>query len=185
MASRLDLGDNPQCPFCGGPLEQGFVTARIGRIRWVGKPPGVLRYIGGASLATNWSCRRCWRQPGARRAASASSDTTRRSMGSARSVALGRKGGVAESPSIVNAFWRLLVVLVMALVMLGNAHSWLGVAGAVALGALAVLLLANELTDFTPWGYVRERKRSKRRRVSRQRRSRPAPRGGGKDPKRS
>jgi hypothetical protein len=29
------------------------VTARIGRIRWVSKPPGLLRYFGGASLATN------------------------------------------------------------------------------------------------------------------------------------
>jgi hypothetical protein len=54
MASRLDLGDDPRCPFCRGPLEQGFVTARIGRIRWVSKPPGLVRYIGGASLATNW-----------------------------------------------------------------------------------------------------------------------------------
>jgi hypothetical protein len=54
MAGRLDLGDDPRCPFCSGPLEQGFVTARIGRIRWVNKPPGLLRYIGGASLATNW-----------------------------------------------------------------------------------------------------------------------------------
>jgi hypothetical protein len=51
MAGRLDLGDDPRGPFCSEPLEQGFVTARIGRIRWVNKPPGLLRYSGGASLA--------------------------------------------------------------------------------------------------------------------------------------
>jgi hypothetical protein len=65
-------------------------------------------------------------------------------------------------------FLRLFVVLIMALVLLGNAHSWAGVAGAVTLGAVAVLFLANELTDFTPWGYWKDRKRRTRKRKGRQ-----------------
>jgi hypothetical protein len=72
--------------------------------------------------------------------------------------------------------FRLFLVLIMALVMLGNAHSWAGVASAVALGVVAVLFLANELTDFTPWGYLKDRKR--RRAKSRRKDQRRQERGG-------
>jgi hypothetical protein len=51
---QLDLGEDPRCPFCGQPLELGYVSSRIGRIRWLPRPPGFTRFLGGPSLATNW-----------------------------------------------------------------------------------------------------------------------------------
>jgi len=54
VVGKLELDDEATCPFCNGPLERGYVTGRVGRIRWIPTSSKWMRFIGGASLAVNW-----------------------------------------------------------------------------------------------------------------------------------